>query len=113
MTTKTSQAVRSQQIVLSSRPDGVPTKDNSRSRELNCRQSVTVRYSSAITQPPAAPRNLFKIIGKRLRMQGFIVRDRRDDFNTFIKDVSPLIQSGHIVWEETVTDMRRHSIVCI
>jgi len=59
-------------------------------------------YSS--TQPTVAPRNLFKIIGKRLRMQGFIVRDRTDDFQTFINDVSPLIKSSQIVWEETVTE---------
>jgi len=56
------------------------------------------------TQPPSAPRNLFKIIGKRLRMQGFIVRDHTDDFDSFIKDISPLIKTGKIVWEETVTD---------
>jgi len=56
------------------------------------------------TQPPPAPRNLFKIIGKRLRMQGFIVRDHTDDFDSFIKDISPLIKAGKIVWEETVTD---------
>jgi len=56
------------------------------------------------TQPPPAPRNMFKIIGKRLRMQGFIVRDHTDDFDSFIKDILPLIKSGKIVWEETVTD---------
>jgi len=56
------------------------------------------------TEPPAAPHNLFKIIGKRLRMQGFIVRDHTDDLDTFIKDVSPLIKSSQIVWEETVTE---------
>ena len=37
-------------------------------------------------------------------MQGFIVRDHKDDFQTFINDVSPLIKSGQIVWEETVTE---------
>jgi len=37
-------------------------------------------------------------------MQGFIVRDHTDDFNLFIKDISPLIKSGQIVWEETVTE---------
>ena len=56
------------------------------------------------TEPPVAPHNLFKVIGKRLRMQGFIVRDHTDDMNSFIKDVSPLIKSGQIVWEETVTE---------
>ena len=56
------------------------------------------------TEPPAAPHNLFKIIGKRLRMQGFIVRDHMDDLHPFVKDVSSLIKSGQIVWEETVTE---------
>lgn len=56
------------------------------------------------TEPPKAPRNLFKIIGKRLRMQGFIVRDHMDDFDQFIKDVSPLVKSNQLVWEETVTE---------
>ncbi len=56
------------------------------------------------TQPPAAPRNLFKIISKRLRMQGFIVRDHMDDLHSFIKDVSPQIKSGQMIWEETVTE---------
>lgn len=56
------------------------------------------------TSPPAAPRNLFKIIAKRIRMQGFIVRDHMDDQNEFITDMAPLVKAGKIVWEETITD---------
>ena len=35
------------------------------------------------TEAPAAPRNLFKVIGKRIRMQGFIVRDHMDAKDEF------------------------------
>ena len=56
------------------------------------------------TEPPPAPRNLFKVIAKRLRLQGFIVRDHQDDQEAFVSELAPLIQSGKIVWEETVSD---------
>ncbi len=56
------------------------------------------------TEPPAAPRNLFKVIGKRIRMQGFIVRDHMDARAEFIADMAPLIKADKIVWEETVAD---------
>ncbi len=59
-------------------------------------------YNAA--EPPAAPRNLFKLIGKRLRMQGFIVRDHLTDRDEFVRDVAALISSGKLVWEETVTE---------
>ncbi len=56
------------------------------------------------TEPPAAPRNLFKVIGKRVRMQGFIVRDHLDAQAEFFADMAPLIKADKIVWEETVAD---------
>lgn len=55
------------------------------------------------TDPPAAPRNLFKVIAKRIRMQGFIVRDHLEEQDNFRNDIAPLICSDKIVWEETVT----------
>ncbi len=56
------------------------------------------------TKPPAAPKNLFKVIAKRIRMQGFIVRDHMDTQDEFVADMAPLIQANKIVWEESVTD---------
>ncbi|WP_040769429.1 NADP-dependent oxidoreductase [Novipirellula maiorica] len=56
------------------------------------------------TEPPAAPRNLFKVIAKRIRMQGFIVRDHFADHDEFLRDMSAWIRSGQIEWEETVTE---------
>ncbi|MFC7337326.1 NADP-dependent oxidoreductase [Haloferula chungangensis] len=54
--------------------------------------------------PEPGPANLFKIIGKRLRMQGFIVRDHQDQEENFAREMSEWIQAGDIVWEETVTE---------
>ena len=56
------------------------------------------------TEPPSAPTNLFKVIAKRIRLQGFIVRDHMDCQNEFIANMAPLINSGKIVWEESVTE---------
>jgi len=56
------------------------------------------------TEPPAAPRNLFKVIVKRIRMEGFIVRDHMDCRAEFVADMAPLIKAKKIVWEETVAD---------
>lgn len=56
------------------------------------------------TEPTAAPRNLFQIIGKRISMQGFIVRDHMDARDEFVEELVPLIQSGQVVWEESITD---------
>jgi NADPH-dependent curcumin reductase CurA len=56
------------------------------------------------TEPPPAPRNLFKVIAKRIRMQGFIVRDHMDAKDAFVAEMAPLVQAGKIVGEETVTE---------
>ncbi|KLU07360.1 oxidoreductase YncB [Rhodopirellula islandica] len=56
------------------------------------------------TEAPAAPRNLFKVIAKRLRIQGFIVRDHMDAKDEFVSDMAKLIQQDKVVWEESITD---------
>jgi hypothetical protein len=56
------------------------------------------------TEAPAAPRNMFKVIAKRLRIQGFIVRDHMDAKDEFVSDMATLIQQDKVVWEESVTD---------
>lgn len=55
-------------------------------------------------EPPAAPRNLMNVIAKRLRLQGFIVRDHLDDRDEFQKEMAALIANDKIHWEETVTE---------
>ena len=55
-------------------------------------------------EPQPGPRNLFKIISKRLRIAGFIVRDHLDMQEAFWREMTAWIRSGDIVWEETVTE---------
>ena len=54
--------------------------------------------------PPPGPRNLFLVVAKRLRMQGFIVRDSLDLQPEFHRQMTQWITDGQIVWEETVTE---------
>tara|TARA_R110002111_G_scaffold255157_1_gene321311 strand:+ start:104571 stop:105575 length:1005 start_codon:yes stop_codon:yes gene_type:complete len=53
--------------------------------------------------PQPGPSNLFKVIGKRLRIQGFIVRDHQDVQDEFQQQMTAWIQAGKIHWEETIT----------
>jgi len=54
------------------------------------------------TEPPAAPRNLALVIGKRLRIQGMLVRDHAALRPRFIEEVSGWIRSGELKYHETV-----------
>ena len=56
------------------------------------------------TEPPAAPRNLFLIVGRRLRLQGFIVGDHWHHHEEFLREIAPRVRSGEIPYEETVTE---------
>ncbi len=59
-------------------------------------------YNDETPQP--GPANLFKLIGKRLRMQGFIVRDHGGDRSEFERVMTQWIEAKRIHWEETVTE---------
>lgn len=54
--------------------------------------------------PLAGPRNMTLIIGKRLRLQGFIVFDFQHKQPEFIAEVSAHVAAGRLKWEETVVD---------
>ena len=54
--------------------------------------------------PKPGPNNLFKVIGKRLRIEGFIVRDHQDQQAEFHQQMLKWIKAGQIVWEETITE---------
>jgi NADPH-dependent curcumin reductase CurA len=56
------------------------------------------------TEPPAAPRNLALLIGKRIRMQGMLVRDHAELQPQFVSEVSAWIRSGELQYRETVVD---------
>lgn len=56
------------------------------------------------SEPQPGPRNLFKVVAKRLRIEGFIVRDHLDIQQQFWREMTGWISSGAIKWEETITD---------
>ncbi|WP_417388556.1 NADP-dependent oxidoreductase [Gimesia sp.] len=72
---------------------------NNFGRIVSC--GMISRYNDQTPQP--GPDNLFKVITKRLRMQGFIVRDHDDIQDEFQKRMTEWIQAGKMHWEETVT----------
>ncbi len=59
-------------------------------------------YNAA--EPTPGPRNMAMIVGKRLRVQGFIVSDFGHLRDQFLTDMGGWIAEGRIKWEETVMD---------
>ena len=60
------------------------------------------RYNDA--EPATITDNLTFIVGKSLRIQGFIVTDHADMLGDFIKDLSSWMAAGKIKPAETVYD---------
>ena len=56
------------------------------------------------TEPPAGPRNLAMVIGKRLRIEGFIVSDHSDRSPAFLAEVAPWVRDGRVRYRETVVE---------
>ena len=56
------------------------------------------------TEPPAAPRNLFLVVTKRLRMEGFIISDHFDRMPAFLAEVAPWVRDGSVRYRETVVE---------
>lgn len=54
--------------------------------------------------PPAGPRNMALIVGKRLRLQGFIVFDHNDSLPAFHEEAIRLIREGKLSAPETIVD---------
>ena len=55
-------------------------------------------------EPRPGPRNLSSAIGKRLRLEGFIVTDHADRTPDFYADMRQWISEGAIRWEETIIE---------
>ncbi|WP_269854105.1 NADP-dependent oxidoreductase [Streptomyces sp. RPT161] len=56
------------------------------------------------TEPPAAPRNLALVIGKRLRLEGLLVADHGDLKEQFIQEVGGWLREGKVHSRETVVN---------
>ncbi len=59
-------------------------------------------YNDAEPQP--GPSNLMLVVGKRLRLQGFIVTDFQDAQAEFAAEMAGWIQAGQVRWKETVDE---------
>jgi len=56
------------------------------------------------TEPTPGPSNIASVIGKRLKLQGFIVSDYRARADAFYADMRRWIEEGRITWRETIWD---------
>jgi hypothetical protein len=65
------------------------------------------RYNDV--EAAAGPRNLFMVVTKRLRMQGFIVMDHYDRLPAFLAEASEWARDGRLRWRETVVEGIEHA----
>ncbi len=56
------------------------------------------------TEPPAAPRNLMQVVGKRLRLEGLLVGDHDDLTPQFRTEVGAALADGRLQARETVVE---------
>ena len=56
------------------------------------------------SEPNTGPKNLISAVGKRLKLQGFIVSDHAHRVADFYADMRQWINEGKIQWEETIID---------
>jgi hypothetical protein len=54
------------------------------------------------TRPEPGPSNLAQLIGKNIRMEGFIVSHHYDMMPKYIEDLSGWVKDGKVTWKETV-----------
>ncbi len=64
---------------------------------------AVAQYNSP-NDPPAAPHNLFDIVGKSIRLEGFLVRDHTDTREEFEQFLIPHVRSGRTTVDQTVAD---------
>jgi NADPH-dependent curcumin reductase CurA len=60
------------------------------------------RYNDA--EPLPGPRNLFMVVTKRLRIQGFIITDHFERFGEFAREATTWVREGRLRYRETVVD---------
>ncbi len=60
------------------------------------------RYNDERAEP--GPRNLFLMVTKRLRLQGFIVFDHNDRLGEFVAEVGPWVRDGKVAYRETIVE---------
>ncbi|KAB7646559.1 NADP-dependent oxidoreductase [Polymorphobacter fuscus] len=56
------------------------------------------------TEPSVGPRNIIQVVGKSLRIRGFIVSEFASLRPQFLTDMMGWIADGRVAWEETIHD---------
>jgi NADPH-dependent curcumin reductase CurA len=96
-------------------PDGIDVYfDNVGGEQLEAaiaatREHARIVLCGAVSQynaasPPPGPRNLAIAIGRRLRLEGFIVIDHLKRFGEFVAEAAPLIAGGELRAPTTFVD---------
>ncbi|GAA2352750.1 NADP-dependent oxidoreductase [Saccharopolyspora halophila] len=65
------------------------------------------QYNAETPQP--GPRNMFMMVSKRLKVEGFIVMDRAHIKDQFVAEVGAWLRDGKISYRETVVDGLRNA----
>jgi NADPH-dependent curcumin reductase CurA len=60
------------------------------------------RYNDV--EPAPGPRNMFMVVTKRLRIQGYIISDHYDRFPEFLARATEWVRDGRLRYRETVVD---------
>jgi NADPH-dependent curcumin reductase CurA len=60
------------------------------------------RYNDAAPSP--GPRNMFMVVTKRLRMQGYIITDHFDRFGEFAREAADWVRDGRLQYRETIVE---------
>jgi NADPH-dependent curcumin reductase CurA len=94
-------------------PDGIHAYfDNTGGPQLEAALSVLRNYGriamcggiAGYNTPVPGPRNLMIVIGKRLRIEGFIVSDYFKEASTFQEEAIAALKSGKLINRETVVE---------
>ncbi|ALG14052.1 NADP-dependent oxidoreductase [Kibdelosporangium phytohabitans] len=61
------------------------------------------------TSPPVGPNNMGRIVGWRLRLQGFIVTDHNDRMPEFLAEAGEWVRTGRLKYAETIVEGFEHT----
>ncbi|MFI9211758.1 zinc-binding dehydrogenase [Streptomyces sp. NPDC053253] len=64
----------------------------------------------SLSAPPPAPRNLFDVVGKSIRLEGFLVRDHLDALEELYDLAVPRLRSGALPLDVTVVEGFGHIV---
>ena len=57
---------------------------------------MQARTTEAVAEPAPGPRNMFMVVTKRLRIEGFIVSDHFDRFGEFAREAGEWLRDGRL-----------------